>query len=145
MKKEIRSDIESEIYDDLVRDAMQWRKQQIEQPPATDEWTPGYVVNFKDIDTTWPQFYKKVADAHNAAVTTHEKAWVKVLNNIASEYAQDMIVAQLELDAEQEKKRILSDALIQISENDTIGSFEACDIAMNALAIADAKTDRASV
>jgi len=79
-----------------------------------------------------------------ALLTAHEQAWVKVLNKIASEYAQDMIVAQVELDAEREKKRILSDALIQISENDTIGSFEACDIAMNALAIADAKTDRAS-
>ena len=39
----------------------------------------------------------------SSTITEHEKAWVKVLHNIADEYAQDMIEAQVELAAEREK------------------------------------------
>jgi rubrerythrin len=42
---------------------------------------------------------KAICDAHNAAVTAHEQAWLRVRDRIADEYAQDMIMAKVELDA----------------------------------------------
>ena len=84
-----------------------------EQPPDTEqEWTvaanrPNVLVSpdgkrfviwaATDDDTTNAEHLR---DKINAAVTTHEQAWVKVLNKIASEYARDMIVAKLELDVD---------------------------------------------
>ena len=81
-------------------------------PPATEqEWTPEELSNLwielgYDCKSEQP-VPTKFIDAINlrvkTAITEHEQAWVKVLHNIANEYAGDMLKAKLELAAERDK------------------------------------------
>ncbi len=72
-------------------------------------WTPKYVASLMKLASyvRCGDAYKRVSDAHNAAVTAHEQAWVRALQKIGKAYAQDVLVLQLELAAEREKVRDL--------------------------------------
>jgi len=76
-----------------------------ELPKAREGWLDSHPTTDQPVEVVTREDYDFLYEKANAAVTTHEKAWVKVLQNIADEYAQDMIAAQVELDDEREQVR----------------------------------------